>query len=276
MCAADFGCIVHFYAGRSNVTDKYVFGYKDSPRRSSSATTMTKALIAITSYNDVFYDSDGAKTGLFISEAIHPFEYFKANGVEVDFVSETGTFGYDDHSLSQDFLNGKDREVYEDANSDYNKAIKNVKKASDVSASDYDIFFAAGGHGTLFDFPSADGLHALASSIYANKGVVAAVCHGPLIFDNLNDKETGKPLIEGKTGTGFTDEGEVIMGLDDKLKRDNLVTVKAVIEKVGGKYVPPAGPWDDYSVADGRVVTGANPASATSTAEKALAALKAA
>jgi putative intracellular protease/amidase len=46
-----------------------------------------RALIAITSANPTLGDH---KSGLFISEALHPFEVLKKNGFEVDFVSETG------------------------------------------------------------------------------------------------------------------------------------------------------------------------------------------
>lgn len=34
--------------------------------------------------------------------------------------------------------------------------------------------------------------------------------------------------------------------------------------------VPPPGPWDAFAISDGRIVTGANPASATVTAEEAV------
>jgi len=59
-----------------------------------------KVLLAITSYNGVFYD-DGKKTGLFYGEALHPYEEFKKAGFEVDLATETGTFGIDEHSVSE-------------------------------------------------------------------------------------------------------------------------------------------------------------------------------
>ncbi|KAK6455182.1 class I glutamine amidotransferase-like protein [Scheffersomyces xylosifermentans] len=196
---------------------------------------MPKAIIAITSYSEVFYD-DGKKT--------------------VDFTSETGSFGIDEHSTGPDFLNGEDLKAYEDKNSDYSIAISKIKKAKDVNPDEFSIFFASAGHGTLFDYPTG--------------GVVAAVCHGPAIFENLNDLTTGKPIIEGKTITGFTDIGEEILKVDGIMKDKNLRTIKETAAKFGATYSEPNGPWDDYTYTDGKIVTGVNPQSAESTAVKAI------
>mmetsp|Transcript_4301 Transcript_4301/g.4263 ORF Transcript_4301/g.4263 Transcript_4301/m.4263 type:complete len:242 (+) Transcript_4301:591-1316(+) len=235
--------------------------------------THKKILLAISSYNEVFYQ-DGAKTGLFLVEALHPFEVFKDNGYEVDFVSETGSFGFDEHSLTPQFLAGKDLEVYKDSQSDFNQHLKNMKKASEVNADDYGIFFASAGHATLFDYPKAKGLQSLAQAIWAKGGVVAAVCHGGAIFDGLNDPATGRPLIEGKSITGFTDIGEVMLKVDGLMKENNLLSIEDLAKKYGAKYLAPIGPWDDYTVADGKLITGVNPASAGSTAKRSLIALK--
>lgn len=232
---------------------------------------MVKALLALSSYHGPFY-ADGAKTGVFFVEALHPYEVFQKNNVDVTFVSETGSFGWDDHSLSADFLQGKDREIYEDASSDFMKAIKTVEKASDINPDDYQIFFAAGGHGTLFDFPSAAGLQKLALAIYEKSGVVSAVCHGPCIFENFK-KSDGEFFIKGKRATGFTDEGEVIMQLDLIMTEKKLKTPKAGIEACGGVYVQPPEPWGPFVEIDGRIVTGVNPASATQCAQEAIDAL---
>lgn len=39
---------------------------------------------------------------------------------------------------------------------------------------------------------------------------------------------------------------------------------------MGATDVPPPGPWDSFAYTDGRIVTGANPASAHKTAEEAV------
>ena len=234
---------------------------------------MVKVLLALTSYNETFY-SDGKKTGVFVVEALHPFEVFRKKGYEIQLASETGTFGWDDHSVVPDFLNGEDKEIFDNVNSEFNVALKNLKKASDLDPNDYDIFFGSAGHGTLFDYPNAKDLQKIATTVYNKGGVVSAVCHGPAIFENLNDPKTGEPLIKGKKITGFTDIGEDIVGVTDIMKKGNLLTIKQVAEKEGATYIEPEGPWDNFTVTDGRIVTGVNPQSAVKTAEDVIAAFE--
>jgi putative intracellular protease/amidase len=78
-----------------------------------SATIPRKALIAISSYYGVIYP-DGTKTGLFFTEALHPFEVLTQAGFEVELATETGTYGLDDLSLTDQFLAGDDKAVFED------------------------------------------------------------------------------------------------------------------------------------------------------------------
>lgn len=230
---------------------------------------MVRALIAVTSYNEKFYE-DGKKTGLFVTEALHPFIDFRAHGIEVDFVSENGSWGVDEHSTVPDFLKGDDAEIWNNKSSEFNVALSKIKKAAEINPDDYDIFFASAGHGTLFDYPTAKGLQSILAQIWYNGGVVAAVCHGPAIFDGLLDPATNEPLIKGKTITGFTDVGEDILGVSKTMKDLGLLSISEIAAKNGAKYSEPEGPWDDYTYVDGRLVTGVNPQSASSTAKKAI------
>lgn len=227
---------------------------------------MPKALLAVTSYNDVFYD-DGKRTGVYVVEALHPYNVLIKNGFEVDFVSDNGSYGWDEHSVGADALNGEDKEIFDDKNSGFIKGINSAKKASEVNAADYDVFFASAGHGAAYDYPRSKGLQKLIAELYANGKVIGAVCHAPAIFDNLKDLE-GNILIEGKKITGFTDEGENIIGVEKNMKDRDMLTVKQVADKNGATYVNPPDPWGSFSVVDGRIVTGVNPASAVETTEK--------
>lgn len=229
-----------------------------------------KAIIAITSYNEIFYP-DGKRTGLFFTEALHPFNVLTKAGFEVDLTSETGTFGYDEHSLSKDFVTAEDESAYHNPNHPFMvKLNSQLLTASDVKKTDYGLFFASAGHASLYDYPHARGLQSIAEDIWRRGGIVSAVCHGPAILPGIIDEKSGKSIIAGKAVTGFTTEGEVVLKILDKIKQDNVPTIEEGAAGVGAKYLSPLHPFDDYSITDGRVVTGANPASAHSTAERAV------
>lgn len=227
-----------------------------------------KALIAITSAHKPLYP-DGKETGLFITEALHPFNVFKGAGFSVDLVSETGTYSPDWLSLQKEWLPEEDRKVWEDHNSEFRSKLDNLLKPSDVNWKDYGVFFASAGHASLIDYPDAKGLQFLASEIYAsNKGILSAVCHGGAIFPGVLDPETKKPIISGKRVTGFTTKGEEEEGVLDTIKSWDRPTIEASAAGAGAHYVSPPGPWDSFAITDGRLVTGANPASAHKTAEE--------
>jgi putative intracellular protease/amidase len=232
---------------------------KSSPR---------SALISITSYHGVIYP-DGTKTGLFYTEAFHPYEVLTKAGYEVDLASETGTYGVDDLSTTKQFLNGADRVAFDNPEHPFNvKLNTQLKKASDVRKEDYSVFFASAGHAALYDYPKARGLQSIAADIWTRGGIVAAVCHGAVIFTGVNDSKTGKSIIDGKAVTGFTVEGEVVLEVFDKLKSDGVAFVVDAVEKAGAYYSSPMLPFDDYSISVGRLITGANPQSARSTAQR--------
>ncbi|CDK27088.1 unnamed protein product [Kuraishia capsulata CBS 1993] len=231
-----------------------------------------KVLLALTSAQADFWP-DGTQAGLWYSEALHPYQYFVEKGFEVTLASETSTYFLDPHSTADESLGG-DKDTFNDASAPFNQALKSVQKASELNSKDFGIFFAAGGHGALFDFPNADSLHKLAAEIYEQGGVVAAVCHGPAIFDNLNLAD-GTALIKGKTITGFTVAEEDYVGVTQIIADRKLDLVKDVAAKNGAKYVQPDAPFTPFAIADGRVISGTNPASAHVTAEKALEAFSA-
>ncbi|MFE9325402.1 hypothetical protein ACIHDR_28840 [Nocardia sp. NPDC052278] len=88
-----------------------------------------------------------------------------------------------------------------------------------------------------------------------------------MILPKIIDSKTGDSVIEGKTVTGFTIEGEVALNVLEKLTDDKVAPVVEAVSNVEADYSSPMHPFDDYSMTAGRVITGANPASARSAAE---------
>jgi D-lactate dehydratase len=235
-----------------------------------SMNTPRKALISISSYHGVIYP-DGTKTGLFFTEALHPFEVLTQAGFEVDLASETGTFGLDDLSLTDRFLAGDDRAVYDNPHHPFNVELnQRLKKAADLNPADYGLFFGSAGHAALYDYPTARGLQAAAQDVWSRGGIVAAVCHGPVLLPGVKDTDTGASIIDGKTVTGFAVEGEIALNVWEKLQSDGVAPVVQAVVAVGADYSSPMQPFDDYSITAGRLVTGANPASARSAAQRAV------
>ncbi|WP_198137704.1 hypothetical protein [Terriglobus sp. TAA 43] len=74
-------------------------------------------------------------------------------------------------------------------------------------------------------------------------------------------KYKGEPLVKGKQVTGFTNGEEEEVQLTKVvafLAEDELLRLGAIFEKKKN--------WEPFTIADGRLITGQNPASSTLTA----------
>ena len=232
-----------------------------------SKTLARKAIIAISSFNGAIYP-DGHKTGLFFVEALHPFEVLTTAGFEVDLASETGTYGFDFNSLQPPFLSGSDKAVYNNPNHPFMAKLAKLNKAEDMKLGEYGVFFASAGHAALYDYPTAKNLQALASDVWNRGGIVGTVCHGPAILPGVIDSKTGKSIVDGRTVTGFTIEGELVFNILGKMRHDKVVPIVEAVTAAGGYYSTSMNAFDDYSVTSGRLVTGTNPESGRSTTER--------
>lgn len=219
---------------------------------------MTKRiLIALTSHGEL--GSTGRPTGFYVSEAAHPWEVFTAAGYEVDLVSVAGGEPPRDGT---DLNDPAQRRFLESA------AVTSTPRPDQVDPSRYDAILFAGGHGAMWDFPGNTGLAALARAIYADGGVVSAVCHGPAGLVGLT-LEDGTALVAGRRVAAFTNEEEAAVGLTDVVP----FSLADRLSELGATHVP--GPdWQPQVIRDGRLVTGQNPQSAHRVAEEVLAALK--
>jgi len=100
----------------------------------------------------------------------------------------------------------------------------------------------------------------LIESFYNSGKPVALVCHAPGVLRRVTYQ--GQPLVKGKRVTGFTNAEEEAVQLTHVvpfLVEDELKRLGANFEKVPS--------WQPFSIVDGRLITGQNPASSTSAAQ---------
>lgn len=121
----------------------------------------------------------------------------------------------------------------------------------------------------MFDLPDSATLATLLNTAWAQGKVVAAVCHGPAGLVNVTD-ETGAPLVQGRHVTGFSDSEERAVGLEEAVP----FLLETRLRDLGGLYES-AADFQPFAIADGRLVTGQNPASSALTAKRVLDALAA-
>jgi putative intracellular protease/amidase len=219
-----------------------------------------RILIALTSHAAL--GATGRSTGFYIGEAAIPWEVFTAAGYAVDLVSVAGGNPPRDGEDPTDPLQ---RRFLTDAHIATQLADTATPEA--IETSDYAAVFFAGGHGTMWDFPNNAGMARLAREVYERGGVVGAVCHGPaaLVGATLSD---GSYLVAGKKAAAFTNAEEAAVGLAEVvpfLLADRLTAQ-------GATHIP-ADNFTAHVVADDRLVTGQNPASARGVAEEMVAAL---
>ncbi|HET9155592.1 MAG TPA: type 1 glutamine amidotransferase domain-containing protein [Myxococcaceae bacterium] len=139
-----------------------------------------------------------------------------------------------------------------------------------VDATRFDALFLPGGHGTMFDFPVSLALASAVSRAWTAGRVVAAVCHGPAGLIGAVDSD-GKPVVAGRRVSAFTNAEEDAVGLT----RTVPFLLQSKLESLGAKVE--TGPkFEPFAIADGRLVSGQNPASSRLTADLTLQAIAAA
>jgi putative intracellular protease/amidase len=202
-------------------------------------------------------------TGNLLTEVAHPYEAFKKQGYDIEIFSVKGGEAPIDMVEIDDptniaFLN--DEGLTQMKNTD---SIENIS-----SLADYDAVFVPGGLAPVADMPDNVPVQNILSTMYESGKVVSAVCHGPVSLINVKLSD-GSYLVDGKNVTGFSIAEE-----ENYAKEDVPFELEDALKARGAKYSAVA-PWQAYSITDGRLVTGQNPASAQGVAERVIAILEA-
>jgi putative intracellular protease/amidase len=224
-----------------------------------------KVLMVLTSHDKL--GDTGRKTGFWLEELAAPYYEFKDVGAQITLASpKGGRPPLDPKSQDPSFQTDITRRFEKDADAE-GQLDKTVRLES-VKQDDYDTVFYPGGHGPMWDLAEDPDSIKLIESFLAAGKPVALVCHAPGVLRHVKTP-AGKPLVEGKNVTGFTDGEEEAVGLTKVvpfLVEDELLGLGATYSKVKN--------WGVHVVTDGLLITGQNPASSGPTAKVLINALK--
>lgn len=227
--------------------------------------TKRKILIILTS-SATMGETD-KPTGLWFEELATPYYAFVDANASVTLASiRGGPAPIDPRSVKARGENeaNVDRFLVDEAAS---KALNETLPVRAIDISEYDAVFLPGGHGTMWDLPESAELAMLLGKAWADGKVIAAVCHGPAGLVNVKD-ESGVALVSGRRVTCFSDSEERAAGLDEAVP----FLLETRLRELGGRYESIAD-FQPLAIADGRLVTGQNPASSALTAKLTLEAL---
>lgn len=242
-------------------------GVSHVPDNNRSAPMLTKLKILMILTSSATMGEPDKPTGLWFEELATPYYAFVDASASVTLASITGgPAPIDPRSVK---AQGENEDSVDRFLNDRNAsdALTATTAVEDIDVSSYDAVFLPGGHGTMWDLPQSTALAALLDAVWAQGKVIAAVCHGPAGLVNVKD-ETGAPLVRGRRVTGFTDSEERAVGLAEAVP----FLLETRLRALGGRYESVAD-FQPFAIADGRLVTGQNPASSALTAKLTLEAL---
>jgi putative intracellular protease/amidase len=220
-----------------------------------------KVLMVLTSHDQL--GNTGRKTGFWLEELATPYYAFKDAGAEIVLASpKGGQPPLDPKSNEPAFQTDATRRFEVDAQAAAQLAA--TVCLDSVSQVDFDAVFYPGGHGPLWDLAEDSNSIALIASFLAAGKPAALVCHAPGALRHVKTTD-GRPLVEGKQVTGFSNTEEAGVELTEVVP----FLVEDELKAKGGIYS--RGPdWASYVVSDGLLITGQNPASSAPTAERLL------
>lgn len=211
-----------------------------------------KILIVLTSHDTL--GNTGKKTGFWLEELAAPYYVFKDAGAQIVLASPQGGRPPLDPKSNEPSSQTDETRRFE-ADAEAMSLLSNTARLDAVDQGDYDAVFYPGGHGPLWDLAEDPiSIRLIEATLAANKPV-ALVCHAPGVLRHAKAPD-GKPLVEGRKVTGFTNTEEEAVGLTEVVP----FLVEDALRANGGQFSK-VGDWEPYVVTDGLLITGQNPAS---------------
>lgn len=223
-----------------------------------------KRVLIITTSHDRMGET-GKKTGLWLEELSTPYYALKDAGLDVTLASiRGGEIPFDPGSVPAPGRGGEEpsggEEIPESvrrflADEDAMRLARTSASVDQLAGIGFDALFMPGGHGTMWDYPGNARLAELIATAEEDGKVVAAVCHGPACLTGVTMRR-GRPLVEGRRVTGFTNAEEEAVGLAGVVP----FLLENRLRDLGARFES-GGLWQPFAVRDGRLITGQNPQS---------------
>ena len=224
-----------------------------------------KVLMVITSHDQL--GNTGRKTGFWLEELAAPYYVFKDADVDITLASpKGGRPPMDPKSNEAGFRTDLTRRFENDGAAE--AQLDKTVRLDSVKHEDFDTLFYPGGHGPMWDLAEDEHSIRLIESFIAAGKPIGIVCHSTGALHRVKTTD-GKPLVQGREVTGFTDGEEEEMGLTKIvpfLVEDAMLKLGAVFSKKAD--------WAVHVVSDGLLITGQNPASSGPAAKTLMAAVR--
>jgi putative intracellular protease/amidase len=224
-----------------------------------------KVLMVITSHDQL--GDTGRKTGFWLEELAAPYYVFKDAGVEITLASpKGGRPPLDPKSNETD--SRTDLTVRFEKDPAAEAQLGQTVRLDSVKQDDFDTVFYPGGHGPMWDLAEDKYSTKLIESFIAAGKYVGIVCHSTGALRHVKALD-GKPLVQGKEVTGFSNGEEEEVGLTKVvpfLVEDEMLRLGAIFSKTAN--------WTPHVVQDGLLITGQNPHSSGPAAKALMAAVK--
>jgi len=225
-----------------------------------------KVLMVITSHDRL--GDTGRKTGFWLEELAAPYYVFQEAVAEITLASpKGGRPPLDPKSNEPEFRTDLTLRFEKDAAAE--AQLDKTLRLESVRQEDFDTVFYPGGHGPMWDLAEDKRSIKLIESFVAAGKPIGIVCHSTGALRHVK-APNGKPLVQGKEVTGFTNGEEEEAGLTKVvpfLVEDEMLKLGAVFSKTAN--------WGVHVVTDGLLTTGQNPHSSGPAAKTLLAALNA-
>lgn len=219
---------------------------------------MATNILFVLSGADHWTHSDGStRVAGFIPEELGaPHEVFARSGANISFASPEGRRPNLDPVGRESSPASPNGQYYGQYCDSIAQEWQSPQKLDAVNAADYDAIMIPGGYAPMEDLHQDAAMGRLLSDAAESGTVIAAVCHGPAALLSATDPD-GNWLFAGRRVTALDNEEEKLYGTIEKapfLLESRLVELGARFE-----HGPP---WLPYVVADDRLITRQNPASA--------------